>query len=105
MIKRLFISLYFVIHAFFAFSQKYGNEWIDYNQRYFKVSIPNTGLYRIGYDVLQNSGIPLNSIHPKNFQLFIRGEEQHVFIDGEADDRFDMTDYIEFYAKKKRWNV
>jgi hypothetical protein len=83
-----------------SYSQNYGNEWIDYNQQYFKLSIPKTGLYRIDSATLFNSGIPINTINPKTIQLFIKGKEQHVFINGESDNSFNTGDYIEFYAEK-----
>ncbi len=100
MIKRLFISCYLVLQAFYLCAQKYGNEWINYNQSYFRINISSTGLYRIGYTTLLNSGIPVKSINPKNFQLYIKGEEQYIYLRGEADDSFDSNDYIEFYAQK-----
>lgn len=82
-----------------AFAQ-YGNEWINYNQPHYRINIPKTGLYRIDSTTLANSGVPLNIINPKNFQLFIKGIEQHVFIQGESDNVFNANDYIEFYAEK-----
>ncbi|MBA4239531.1 MAG: hypothetical protein C0448_02305 [Sphingobacteriaceae bacterium] len=100
MIKRLF-ALYFLISITANLAaQKYGNEWINYTQKHYRISIPTTGLYRINYSTLINAGIPLASINPKNFQLFIKGEEQYIHINGESDDVFNPSDYIEFYAKK-----
>jgi len=100
MIKRLFILLtLFFITANLA-AQQYGNEWINYGQKYYKISIPNTGLYRIDYNTLINAGIPVTGINPKNFQLFIKGQEQYININDESDNVFNTTDYIEFYAKR-----
>ena len=100
MIKRLLIlcSLFFITAHLAA--QTYGNEWINYSQKYYRISIPNTGLYRINYTTLVNSGIPVTSINPKNFQLFIKGQEQYINVNDESDNVFNTTDYIEFYAKK-----
>ena len=81
-------------------AQKFGNEWINFSQKHYRMSIPKTGLYRIDSLTLANSGIPLNTINPKNFQLFIKGIEQHILINGENDDVFNTSDYIEFYAEK-----
>jgi hypothetical protein len=100
MIKRLF-ALYFLIFITANLAaQKYGNEWINYSQKHYRINIPSTGLYRINYTTLINAGIPLASINPKNFQLFIKGEEQYISINNESDDVFNSTDYIEFFAKK-----
>ena len=100
MIKRLF-ALYFLIFITANLAaQNYGNEWINYSQKHYRINIPSTGLYRINYTTLINAGIPLASINPKNFQLFIKGEEQYITINNESDDVFNSTDYIEFFAKK-----
>lgn len=100
MIKRLsiFITLFFItVHVT---AQQYGNEWINYSQKHYKISIPQTGLYRINYNTLINAGIPVSAINPKNFQLFIKGQEQYITVFDESDNVFNTSDYIEFYAKK-----
>ena len=100
MIKRLFILFPIIFITANLAAQQYGNEWINFGQKHYKISIPNTGLYRIDYNTLVNSGIPVSSINPKNFQLFIKGQEQYININDESDNVFNTTDYIEFYAKK-----
>jgi hypothetical protein len=99
MIKRLFpfVFLFFTAQVY---AQNYGNEWIDYSQKYFRIQIPKTGIYRINYTTLINSGVPVGSINPKNFQVFLKGEEQYINVIGESDDIFNPSDYIEFFAKK-----
>ena len=76
----------------------YGNEWIDFDQRYFKIKISETGLYRVNYSTLKSAGIPIDDIQGKELQLFNYGQEQ--FIITSTDDDFGSGDYIEFYAKK-----
>ncbi|MBC7695928.1 MAG: hypothetical protein H7141_10845 [Burkholderiales bacterium] len=100
MIKRLYILCFFVFIATLAEAQKYGNEWINYSQKYYRINISKTGLYRINYTSLINAGIPLGSINPKNLQVFMKGEEQYINLVGEADDVFNPGDYIEFFANK-----
>lgn len=41
-------------------AQSYGNEWINYNQTYYKIKISQDGLYRITYSVLQQSEFGFN---------------------------------------------
>ena len=100
MIKRLLFLWALILTTTAIVAQTYGNEWINFGQKYYKISIPNTGLYRINYNTLVNSGIPISSINPKNFQLFIKGQEQYININDESDNVFNTTDYIEFYGKK-----
>src|SRR5262249_2223812 len=40
----------------------------------------------------------LGSIDPRNFQLFLRGKEQFLYIKGESDGEINIGDYLEFYA-------
>lgn len=102
--KRFLPALFFIISSHFAFSQTYGNEWINYDQQYLKFSVSADGIYRLHYDVLNTSlagmGISLDDIDPRNFQLFNLGSEQYIFISGEGDGSFDPDDYIEFYGKR-----
>jgi hypothetical protein len=82
-----------------AFSQ-HGNEWIRFNQFYYKIPVAQTGLYRITYTDLQNAGFPVGSVDPRRLQLFHHGEEQAIYIEGESDAVFNVADYIEFYGVK-----
>lgn len=87
-------------------AQQYGNEWIDYEQHYFKLKIHKDGMYRIDYNTLNsaflNNGLSLTNVHPSWFQLFARGQQQYIYVKGEyePDGIFDEDDYIEFYAIK-----
>ncbi|MEQ6120147.1 C25 family cysteine peptidase [Reichenbachiella sp. MALMAid0571] len=80
--------------------QNFGNEWINYNQQYYKVSIAEDGIYRITFDQLNNIGFPVNTIDPRRIQIFYKGIEQAIYIEGQQDLKFDTSDFIEFYCKK-----
>jgi len=98
-IKKVFSFVTFLT-VNFLFSQTYNNEWINYNQRYFKIPIYKNGLYKIGYQELIQAGLPLNSIQPSNFQLFQRGTEIPIYFEGSTDGIFNTQDYFIFYAEK-----
>ena len=83
-----------------SFAQPFNNSWINYSQQYYKFKVAETGIYRIDFTVLSNAGIPLATINPQNFQLFARGVELPLHIEGEGDGVFDITDFIEFYGQK-----
>jgi hypothetical protein len=99
--KKYRLILFFVLCFSAGFTQL-NNSWIQYNQPYFKCKIASTGIYRISPQVLQQAGINLNAIHPSDFQIFGRGKEIPLFIQGENDPDgiFNGNDYIEFYAQK-----
>lgn len=88
----------------FAFAQTYNNSWINYSQQYYKFKVAETGIYRIDSTVLADAlaiaGTSLSSVNPQNFQLFARGVEVPIYIEGEGDGSFDGNDFIEFYGQK-----
>ena len=100
MIKRLVVLCLLLFTVKVGEAQTYGNEWINYSQNYYKIKIAQNGIYRIDSATLAAAGIPLTSINPKNFQLFNKGVQQNIYIQGESDNVFNSTDYIEFYAQK-----
>ncbi|GGK56965.1 C25 family cysteine peptidase [Rufibacter glacialis] len=76
----------------------YGNEWINYSQKYYKIKVPTTGIYRLNSAYLQAAGI--SGVDPRNFQLYRRGQEVSIHVEGEADGSFDANDFIEFYGEQ-----
>jgi Peptidase family C25/FlgD Ig-like domain len=97
---RSFIFLFFSLLIFpFAHAQYLGNEWINYNQKYYKLKITQKGIYQLTYSDLKTAGFPTN-INPEKIQLFRLGQEQAIFIKGQEDKIFNETDFIEFYAEE-----
>lgn len=86
-----------------AVAQPYGNEWVNYDQPYFKIPITQEGIYRIGYEGMDFSlavaGLSITNVDPRNIQIFREGVEQPLYVVGEADGDFGFADYIEFYAR------
>ena len=98
-IKKYLFTFLLSLLALCGFGQGYGNEWINYSQKYYRIPVTHDGIYRIDSTTLVNAGIPLSNINPKNFQLFGRGKEQYIFIKGEADGVFNTNDTLEFYGQ------
>ncbi|MCW3078384.1 MAG: hypothetical protein JWO32_2993, partial [Bacteroidetes bacterium] len=78
-------------------AQVYGNTWINYSQQYVKFPISKEGIYRIDSLTL-STHYNLATTNPQNFQLFIKGKEQALFIKGDGDGKINTGDYLEFYA-------
>ncbi|MEX1239500.1 MAG: C25 family cysteine peptidase, partial [Cyclobacteriaceae bacterium] len=97
--KRAVSVLFFLIITFHAAGQS-GNEWIGFGQPYFKVPVGSDGLYRIPHEALVQAGLAVFSADPRTFQLFHRGVEQAILVQGEGDGVFDSNDYIEFLGKR-----
>lgn len=97
--KRLFLLPFFLL-SLPVLAQPFGNEWIRYDQQYYRIKIWNDGVYRIPRNVLLAAVPALQSVDPRNVQLFGRGEEQYIYIEGEEDGSWDDGDYIEFFGRK-----
>ncbi|WP_242928525.1 C25 family cysteine peptidase [Pontibacter vulgaris] len=78
--------------------QTYGNEWIKYDQTYYKIRVTQTGLHQLDYTYLSQLG--LAGVNPKHFQLFRRGKEVSIYVAGEQDEKLDTQDYIEFFGER-----
>jgi hypothetical protein len=97
-------SILFFCLAFLSFFTplyaQTGNEWIDFTQPYFKITLAKDGLYRLTYADLVAAGFPVTGINPKTIQLYHRGAEQALWVEGQDDFRFDPSDYLEFFGRK-----
>ena len=103
-IKRKTIWLAMILAVTFLMAknlhaQQYGNEWINYGQTYYKIKTGKNGIHRLAYADLQTAGFPVDA-NPDNIQLFHRGQEVAIYIEGDSDNSFDATDYIEFYGRR-----
>ena len=81
-------------------SQTYGNEWINYSQKYYAFNVNTSGIHKIDYTALSNSGIPVGTFSSQNIQLFGRENEIPFHIEDGGDLTMDPGDYILFYAEK-----
>jgi hypothetical protein len=97
--RPLIVTFFTVFATLGAFAQ-FGNEWIKFNQQYYKIPVAQDGIYRLTYSDLQNAGFPVGSIDPRRIQIFHRGVQQHVWVEGQDDAAFNPPDYVEFYGKK-----
>ena len=97
--KRIF-SVLLVLTAIVRVSAQMGNEWIDYSQSYFKIPAGKDGIYKLDYASLQSAGFPVGSVDPQHIQLFHRGVQQAIYVDGEGDGQFNSSDFIEFYGRR-----
>ncbi len=81
---------------------------------WYKISVSESGIYKLSFSELQNMGINVASINPQNIKLYGNGGdmlpekndderiddlyENSIYIEGENDGSFDPEDYIIFYG-------
>lgn len=88
-------------------AQIYNNEWIQYNQNYFKIKVVKDGLHRIDFSTLNTAFADLDfditTIPVEDFQLWNNGHQVPIYIGNntaEATSNISATDFIEFYGEK-----
>ena len=75
-IKYIAVLVFAIFSAVNVIGQSvYGNEWINLDQDYYKISVVETGIYKLDKSYFDDKGIDLSSVDPRSFQLFRRGEE------------------------------
>lgn len=103
--KKFYFNLLLLIPSVLI-AQPYYNEWIPFTvvqpysvQQYVKIKVWQTGIHRITYNDLTQA-LPGVTIEPKRLQIFHKGVEQYIYVEGESDNVFDPSDYIEFYGER-----
>jgi hypothetical protein len=69
-------------------------------QSNYKILVNQDGIYQLTYTDLQATGLPVESLDPRTFQLSNQGSEVAIYVEGESDGSFDNLDYILFYGQK-----
>ena len=105
--KRLLLSLF--VLAFYGSATTaqmeingttlYGNEWIDYDKTYWKVTVAGDGMYKLSMTELLAAGFP-DDVPMDRIQVYHFGEEHpvHRSTDGVGSD----DDYLLFYGERNR---
>jgi hypothetical protein len=77
----------------------YGNEWINYSQKYYKIRSRTTGIVRISYAELQTAiGTgSLPAIKGKQFRMYFMGKEVPIFVSDTGS--ITPNTYVEFYSR------
>ena len=98
--KRLVPLIVLLLHSAMAMAQTiYGNEWIDFDRRYWKFEVAIDGVYRIDSAALAQSGFPIGQVDPRHLMLFGKEKQVPIYVQGEQDGVFNTGDFIEFQAE------
>jgi hypothetical protein len=78
----------------------YGNEWIDYDKEYLKISLAADGMYVLTGADLASAGFPLNTIQGDELRLYHSGKEIPIYVSNPG--ILGTNDRIEFPGQKNR---
>jgi hypothetical protein len=93
--KRI-VTILLLMFATHLMGQQYNNEWINFNQTYYKFKVGSSGLYRLPQSVLAGAG--LSTAPVQNLQLWRNGQ-QVPFYSTVASGPLGASDYLEFWAE------
>lgn len=91
------LLLFLILLPFTGFAQ-YSNDWIKPGQTYYRLPVARPGVYRLTHADLQTAGVPVASIDPRLIQIYHRGKEVAISVQGQADAVFNPEDYLEFFG-------
>ena len=82
---------------------------------WYKIGLPETGIYKLTYADLSNLGVDVDHVDPRQIRMYHNGggvlpemnsEARHddlveipIYVSGESDGKFDNNDYILFYGR------
>lgn len=78
----------------------YGNEWIDYNNTYWKVTVQEDNVYKITVAELRSAGVPVDQTPMNQIQMHHFGVSHPIYTSTNGIGQDD--DYIMWYGKKNR---
>jgi hypothetical protein len=78
----------------------FGNEWINYQQQYFRIPIAVTGFYQITAQQMQSAGLPVQDIPADSYQVFRDGKEIAIEVSGPETAPLVENGYIRFFGEK-----
>lgn len=93
--KKIF-TLTLLLCSFTLFAQQYNNEWIRYNQTYYKFKVGRNGLFRISKAALDAAGI--GSTDVGFFELWRNGKSV-PFFPSVSSGTLPVNGYIEFWGE------
>lgn len=76
------------------------DSWIDYTAEYVKLGVIRDAVYRLSYADLQSYGVPVASLDPRKFKLYMAGKELPIHVYGQQDGTFDQSDAVEFVGRR-----
>ena len=66
----------------------------------YKINVTESGMYSISASDLAAAGADVTTIMPKTLKLTNKGKQIPIFVRGENDNRFNLTDEIIFYGER-----
>jgi Uncharacterized conserved protein len=93
---RKLLTPMLLLACFCSNGQQFNNEWIRFEQAYYKIKVATAGLYRVPKTVLDDAGIGNTQV--QNFELWRNGERV-PFYTSVSNGTLPANGYIEFWGE------
>ena len=97
-LKLIFTSMLLTIvfalsgQMYFDGETLWGNEWIAYDQDYYKFLIKEDGVYKITGSELQSAGLNIDGLNGSEIQVFSYGKQVPIYVSNNGN--FGPEDFI-----------
>ncbi|MBL0061502.1 MAG: T9SS type A sorting domain-containing protein [bacterium] len=71
-----------------------------YNVNSWRIYVRETSIVRLTGEYMHLAGVPIDQISPWDLHIYNKGREIPIVVEGQADGRFDLYDYIDFFGEK-----
>lgn len=98
-----------------SIKRNYGSNSVLSSGDWYKIAVKDEGIYKLSYNFLKTIGVDIDRVDPRNIRLYGNGGsmlpqknsairvddlfENAIEVIGEADQKFDPSDYLLFYAE------
>ena len=78
-------------------------DWYDPTRKWVKVLVDDETIHRIDRAWLERMFLDVDGMDPRTLRLFLNGEEQTLYVEGEKDGSFDEADFVLFFGRIRRF--
>lgn len=79
------------------------SDWYDPTKKWIKVFVDDETIYRIDRVWFERLFLDVDGMDPQTLRLFLNGEEQLLYVEGEEDGAFDEADFVLFFGRIRRF--
>jgi hypothetical protein len=84
-----------------AFAQTYGNEWINYSQKYYAFPVTQSRVYRLPFATIQEAGVPVDILQVGQYRIYGKQKEIPIWVnDADQNGLLNDGEFLEFYAER-----
>ncbi len=77
--------------------------WYDPTKKWLKVLVEEENIHKIDRVWFERRLLDVDSMDPRTLRMFLDGEEQSLYVEGEEDGSFDAADFLLFFGRERNF--